>query len=580
MRLQQRQQRYVRETHPFVAARAQDFTQFTGSMNALRPTNIAWAAIILMISTVVSRLLGILRTSLFSYAFGATFASFAYFQAFQIPDTIFNLVAGGALTSAFIPIFSEYLLDKRDKKTAWHIASAALNLSVICLAILAGLAFLGAPYIVPLYTPGYPANSPQMHLIVTLTRLMLLQPIALGASTMATAILNARQHFLLPAIGQVLYNVGIIGGITATIVTAHLLQPDAHSGMYGPPPLGIYGPTLGVVAGALLLLLVQIPGLFQQRMPYRLTFDFRHPGVRAVGRLMVPRVINAAMVYVSFGVTRALASLLGAQQASDYFYAFTVMMLPLGIFGMAVSTAAFPTMAAQYAIGRMNELRNTFLRMLRSILYLSIPSSFLMMVLAVPIIQLLMQHGHFTAQDTTYTAAVLIFFAIGLTGLAAVEILVRSFYAMQDSRTPVYVSLVQFVFAIALSLVLVNPLGIYGLALASSVASTLEAITLFALIRTRMDYFDLHPLMGFLARVCIASLATAVLSGALFYLINIALPITELGWAAIGLELIKLISAALPGIAFYAWLSWVFRLEEMQVVERILIRLHLKRAGT
>jgi putative peptidoglycan lipid II flippase len=574
MRLQQ-QPRYGRETQPFLATEAQDFTQVTGSVSAVRPSNIAWAAIILMVSTIVSRFLGLLRTSLFSYAFGATTASFAYFQAFQVPDTIFNLVAGGALTSAFIPIFSEYMLDKRDKAAAWHIASAALNLSVVCLTVLAVLAFFGAPLIVPLYTPG--ATAAELHLIVTLTRLMLLQPIMLGASTIATAILNGRQHFLLPAIGQVLYNVGIIGGIGVTIAAARLFAPGAPMRTYGPPPIGIYGPAWGVVAGAFLLLIVQIPGLIWQRMPYRLTLDFRHPGVRAVGRLMVPRVINAAMVYVSFGVTRALAAAQGANQSSYYFYAFTVMMLPLGIFGMAVSTAAFPTMAAQYAVGQVQDLRQTFMRMLRSILYLSIPSSFLVMVLSVPLIQLLMQHGHFTAQDTTHTAAALIFFAIGLTGLAAVEILVRSFYAMQDSRTPVYVSLAQFVFAIALSLVLIEPMGIDGLALASSVASTLEAITLFALIRTRMDYFDLHPLMGFLARVCIASVAASLLSGSIFYLINLALPITQFGLVAVALELFKLAVAAIPGLAFYIWLSWVFQLEEMQVVERVLIRLHVRR---
>jgi len=564
----------------------------TGTISVLRPNNIAWAAIILMASTIASRFLGLLRTSLFSYAFGAGPASFAYFQAFQVPDTIFNLVAGGALTSAFIPIFSEYMLDKRDKATAWHIASSALNLSVVGLTVLAVLAFFGAPYIVPLYTPNTPPA--EIHLVVTLTRLMLLQPIALGASTMATAILNARQHFLLPAIGQVLYNVGIIGGITITIVATHLLPgagpPGIYNGascapgaahwpscIYGPPPIGIYGPAWGVVAGAMLLLVVQIPGLIRQRMPYRLVLDFQHPGVRAVGRLMIPRVINAAMVYVSFGVTRALAASIGADQSSYYFYAFTIMMLPLGIFGMAVSTAAFPTMAAQYAVGQVQELRRTFMSTLRSILYLSIPSSFLVMVLSVPLIQLLMQHGSFTATDTTYTAGVLIFFAIGITGLAAVEILVRSFYAMQDSRTPVYVSLVQFVFAIALSVVLKYPMGVNGLALAGSVASILEAITLFALIRTRMDYFDLHPLMGFLARVCVASVAAAVLSGAIFYLVNIALPITQLGLIAIVLELIRLAVAAIPGLAFYVWLSWVFRLEEMRVVDRVLVRLRLKR---
>ncbi len=476
-------------------------------MRALKSNTIMLATIIITGSFLVGRVLGLLRGSLFAGLFGAGVQADAYTQAFYIPDTIFNLVSGGALSSAFIPIFTQYLVEKRDKKTAYYVANAALNSTVAGLTILAIIAIILAPEIVPLYVLNpAPGETEQ---IVSLVRIMLLQPIFLGGSTVVSAILQTRQHFLVPAIGTVLYNVGLILGLVATLV-------DNQTHLFG-GHLGIYGATWGVVLGAALQFIVQFPAALATGLRYRPVINFLHPGVRNIARLMVPRIVNAGMLYLAFGVDRALASLMSnssntadfVSNATGFFMAFQLMLLPISIFAMAVSTAAFPTLAALYASGNFERLRNVILTTLRGILLLSIPASLGLIGLARPIIRLLYQHGNFTAQDTSVVYDPLIFLAIGIAGHASVEILTRSFYALRDSRTPVYVSLCQFGFMIGLS-ILLFPLGLKGLGLAMSIGVLGEAVALLLLLRQRLRGFDLRPLAIFTVSVLAASLVSTL----------------------------------------------------------------------
>ncbi len=476
-------------------------------MRALKSNTIVIATAIITGSFLVGRVLGLLRGSLFAGLFGAGVDADAYTQAFYIPDTIFNLVSGGALSSAFIPIFTQYLVEKRDKKTAYYVANAALNSTIAGLAILAVIAIILAPKLVPLYVlnpaPGETAE------IVMLVRIMLLQPIFLGGSTVVSAILQTRQRFLLPAIGTVLYNVGLILGLLATLV-------DNQTHIFG-GHLGIYGATWGVVLGAALQFLVQVPGAFIAGLRYRPVINFMHQGVRNIGRLMLPRIVNAGMLYFAFGVDRALASLLDnntnsadfISNATGFFMAFQLMLVPISIFAMAVSTAAFPTLATLYASGNFQRLQTVILTTLRGILLLSIPASLGMIALARPIIRLLYQHGAFTAQDTSVVYDPLVFLSIGIAGHASVEILTRSFYALRDSRTPVYVSLCQFAFMIGLS-ILLFPWGLKGLGLAMSIGVLGEATALFFLLRQRLHGFALRPLFIFLVSVLASSLVSTL----------------------------------------------------------------------
>lgn len=485
----------------------------------IQRVEVARASSLISGALMLSSVLGLVQTFLFTYVFGGYASGAAYLQAYLIPNLIYTVVAGGALSSAFIPIFTSYAVGRKDEETAWHIASSALNLSVVIMIAFSLVGFFLAPFVVPLYNPG--ADSAQLSLIVTLTRIMLVQAIVLGSGVIVGAILNTKKDFTRTALGAVLYNVGLdLGLLPGFFLTFHARTS-------APADAAVYAATFGVVLGALLQVGVQIPGLFKVKMRYSFVFDWRHPGVIQIVRQMIPRVINAVMLSFSTAVDRFLLSFLGAVVAThlltglinEYFQAFSILLLPVSIFGSSVSTAAFPTLAGYVARKRFDRVRTIIAETLRGILFVTIPSAIGLIVLAFPIAQALLEHGNFTRDDAHSTSVALLFFAIGLPALAAVEILTRSFYALQDSRTPVIISVAQFILKIALSIILINlatfgiDWGIGALAFSTSVASILEAIVLFFLLSQRIEGFDLHTLSSFFTRVALASV---VLAGVLF----------------------------------------------------------------
>jgi putative peptidoglycan lipid II flippase len=550
---------------------------------ALQRSRIGRATLLLTGAFIASRVLGLLRTSLFAFVFGTSSTSDAYLQAFLIPDLIFNIVAGGALMSAFIPVFTNYMTGKNDERTAWHIASSALNLAIVVMIGFAFFAVLFAPVLVPLYNPGI-HDPAELNLIASLTRVMLLQSIALGSGVIVTAVLNAKQDFRLPAIGTALYNVGLIIGLLPGL--ALMLSGQRND------QFAIYAATWGVVLGAVLQIGIQIPGLRKVGMRYSFTFDWHHPGVVLIARQMVPRVINAAMLYVSIFVDRGLIQLMlfiiGSASVvgliTQYYQAFQLTLLPLGIFGMAMSTAAFPTLAENVAIGRMDRVRGTILETLRIILFMSIPSSVGLIVLGFPIIQVLLEHGHYTLQEAQSTAVPLAFFAFGLTGLAAVEILTRAFYAVCDSLTPVIVSVSQFGVKIVLSLILINAAvwgsqwGLGGLALSTSIAGLLEAAVLCWLLHRRLGDLQLRVIGKFIIRVLVTSLVMAICLIIVRTILDLILVTTTQATLPLGgtiLAAIKLLIELFVGVFVYVRVARFLKFEELAPLELVLDRLKL-----
>jgi putative peptidoglycan lipid II flippase len=563
---------------PSAAVSAQD----TG---VLKRARIGQATMILTGSFVASRFLGLLRTSLFAYVFGTTHISDAYVQAFLVPDTIFNIVAGGALGSAFIPIFVKYMVGNKDEKSAWHIASSALNLAIAIMMGLALIVIIFARQIVPLYSPGVPPF--ELDLIASLIRIMLLQAIVLGAGVIVTSVLQARQNFLIPAIGTVLYNVGLIVGLLPGVYLAlHNQRNDTFA---------VYAATWGVVLGALLQVGFQIPGLVKVRMHYAITFDWRHPAVIQIGRLMLPRIFNAAMLSLTIFVDRFLisslvflvGSTLVAGLITQYYQAFQILLLPLGIFGMAISTAAFPTMTEYVARGRMDRVRSIIMETLRGILFMSIPSSVGLIVLNLPIIQVLLEHGRYSLHDANSTAVPLAFFAIGLAGHASVEILTRSFYALQDTVTPVIISIAQFILKIALSLILIYAAylgpqwGMGGLALATSIAALVEASVLLYLLHQRLGGLPLRELANFLGRILLGAIAMGLIVLLIRYLLDTLLVTTDpnhsLGFGGTILATIKLLIEMSVGVFIYIRAARILHIEELNLgpIRRLLDRLKL-----
>lgn len=571
---------------------AQKSSQDTGMIQRAR---IGRATMILTGAFVASRVLGLVRTSMFAFVFGTSSFSDAYLQAFLIPDFIFNIVAGGALSSAFIPVFTNYMVGKQDEKTAWHIASAALNLAISVMIGLAALAIIFAGQLVPVYNHGVPAS--EISLIIALTRIMLLQSIILGGGVIVNSVLNAKQDFLLPAIGTVLYNVGLIIGLLPGVVLAfHGSRNDTFD---------VYAASWGVVLGAFLQVAVQIPGLVKVGMQYKFTFDWRHPGVIQIARQMLPRILNAGMLYFSTFVDRSLILLLvvvvGVNATNGlitrYYQAFQLVLLPLGIFGMAVSTAAFPTLAENVARGRFDRVRGTILETLRSILFMSVPSSVGLIILGLPVIQVLLEHGAYTLMDAQSTTVPLGFFALGLAGLAAVEILTRSFYALRDSVTPVIVSIAQFLFKIALALILIDfsvlgstpdakgALGMGMLALSTSIAALLEAAVLLWLLHQRIRNLEERPqglelrgLAFFTGRILLASLAMGVVILLVRFVLDMILVTTSAQALGIGgtfLAFIKLLIEISAGFVVYMRVAHMLGIEELGPVKRVLNRLKL-----
>jgi putative peptidoglycan lipid II flippase len=351
------------------------------------------------------------------------------------------VVAGGALGSAFIPTFTGYLT-RRDLPGAWRLASAVINWVTIILSALGGLAAILAPLLVQILFGDFPPA--QQALTTELMRWMLISTVIFGVSGVLMGILNAHQHFLLPALAPVIYNVAIILG-------AWLLGPA----------WGVRGLTAGVVLGSAAHLLVQVPGLLRQRMRYKPVLAIRDTGLHEVGRLMAPRVLGLAAVQLNFMVNAILASGLSTGSLTALNYGWIIMLLPQGVIAQSVATALFPTLAALVARGQQAEMRRIFVATLRNLLFLTFPAAVGLLILRVPIVRLL-ERGQFDATSTDLTAWALGFFALGLVGHAVVEIVARAFYALKNTRTPVAVGVAAMAVNVGLSLLLMHLFDRWG----------------------------------------------------------------------------------------------------------------------
>ncbi|MDE0463879.1 MAG: murein biosynthesis integral membrane protein MurJ [Caldilineaceae bacterium] len=489
-------------------SRSADAQNGNGGVRALDSRGIASAASLVMLLFILSRGTGLLREMIIGARFGTAADLDAYLAAFRIPDLLFQLVAGGALGSAFIPTFAAAWTEGSQQQ-AWLLFSRVLNLLTLFLVTLCGLAMLFAePLVAGLIAPGFSVE--QQRLTASLMRWMLASTVVFGASGLIMGALNAVQHFLLPAVAPALYNCAIIAG-------AWLLAPV----------LGIHGLVVGVAGGSVLHLLVQLPALLRQRVRYHFSFRIGDAQVREVARLMGPRVLGLLFVQLNFLVNTILASGLPDGSLSALNYAWLLMLLPQGIFAQAVATVAFPTFSAQVAAGDRAQLMATLSGLLRLILFLSIPAAFLLYILDGPLIELLFQRGRFDAASTQAVAYALRFYALGLVAHAVVEIVVRVFYALHDTATPVVAGVATVALNILLSLALIGRLSFGGLALANSIATALEMLVLLFLLARKVRAPNqaagqATTVQGLPVRQLLTSgarslLASAVMAGALLF---------------------------------------------------------------
>ena len=466
----------------------------------LSPRSVAGAAGLVATGFIASRLLGLLRSVAIADAFGTEPELGAYFVAFRVPDLVFQLLAGAALASAFIPVFSRVVLDDGEDD-AWRLASSVLNLISLATFVLAALAFALAPLIVPLLAPGLgeaSGRADELHaLAVELTRVMLISPLMFGVSGMLTGILNARQHFLAPSIAPLLYNLGIILG---AVVLADRW--------------GVHGLAWGVVIGSVGHLVVQLPALWAVGMRWRPSLGFASAGVREVMRLMGPRVIGLAAAQVNLVVVMFFASFVSDEAISAVNFAFLVMLLPVGVVGMAISTAAFPALATLGAEEDIEGLGRSIDGTLRMILFLAIPASAGLVLLADPVVRLLLQRGAFDADSTSLVVSVLVVYAVAAWAHASIEIMSRGFYALSDTRTPVAIAVLGMLLNVAGCAALVEPFGIAGLAASASMAAVIEFVLLWWALRGTLRRWGVRTLgVATLGRsVLRTALATVVMT--------------------------------------------------------------------
>lgn len=490
------------------------------------------------LATITSRILGLVRDQVLAYYFGAGNAMDAFRVAFRVPNLVRDLFAEGAMSAAFVPTFTRLLtLHGRDR--AWHLASSVINALLIVTSVVVIGAMVFAEPLVRLFASEFAAVPGKIELTVQLTRIMLpfLTMVAVAAALMG--MLNSLGHFFIPALSPAMFNV-------ASIVVAVLFIPLADR--LGVQPIVIVA--IGTLVGGIGQLLIQWPPLRREGFRYRAVLDVKDEGLHQVLLLMGPGTIGMAATQINVFVNTMLATREGTGAVSWLDYAFRLMYLPIGLFGVSIATAAAPTVSRLVAESNFARIRSTIAGALNLMLLLNVPAMVGLMVLARPIVAVIFERGRFGAEDTAATAAALQFYAIGLVGYSVVRIVSPTFYALRRSRIPVMVSAASVLVNITLNLILVRKLGYRGLALGTSITAIVNAAAQLWLLRREIHGIDGPRVIATLTRVVVAALAMGAVAWGSNMMLEGWLPgpafvrqLLRLG-AAIGLSLAALAAAA------------------------------------
>lgn len=448
---------------------------------------------------------GLFRNMVIARTFGIGAELDAYYAAFKLPDLLFTVVAGGALATAFIPIFAEFVAAD-DRAGAWRLTSAVINWVVSIVAGLALLAALIAPWLVrTAIAPGFaPALQAETAAVM---RVVLLSTVIFAISAVLGSALNGFKHFLLPALAPALYPLGIAAGA-----------------LWLAPAWGVTGLAAGAVLGACLHLAVKLPALIRYGFRWQPVFRAGNGAVRRVALLMGPRVLDLGVFHLTLLATTNLASRLDAGSVSALEWGWDAMQLPETIIGTAFGLVAFPTLAELAARGDRAGLRSTMGEALRTVLALAVPAALGLILLGRPLLALLYQRGAFDAAATEAVYVALRFYALGLTGHVCLELAARAFFAEKDTVTPLLLAAGSAALNIALALVLMAPLGHGGLALANSIAITMEVLALLWILRRRWGGVEGRETLVALARIVAASLVmSAAITAALSFGTQISL---------------------------------------------------------
>ena len=474
---------------------------------------------IVSIAVMFSRLLGLVREMVIASFFGAGFVTDAFNVAFKIPNLLRDLFAEGALSVAFVKTFTDYLEDPaKGEEAAWRLASLVMNALAVVLSVITLLGIIFAPQLVGFIAKGFSPEKAQ--LAVLLTRIMFPFLLLVALAAVAMGVLNTKGKFGIPASASTMFNIGsIVGGLGFAywLSGGGWIAPSAPDAV---PDLSaqwaITGMAIGTLIGGGLQFLIQVPSLLRVGFRFRPLLSFRDAGVRAVMRLIGPAVIGTAAVQINVVVNNYFAS--GIEGGVSWLnFAFRLMQLPIGIFGVAIATATLPAISRFAARKDIPEFRSTLASSLGLVFFLTLPAACGLIVLGRPIIALIYQRGAFTSGATDAVAAALAAYSIGLAGYAAIKVLSPAFYALDDARTPMIISVASILVNIAASYFLREQFARLGyahagLALSTSVVALVNFIALLLLMRRRIGRLEGRRIFSSFARIVLASLALSAAS--------------------------------------------------------------------
>jgi putative peptidoglycan lipid II flippase len=516
---------------------------------------LARSAGLIGIATLSSRLLGLVRDVAVAALFGTTMAADAYAVATRFPMLLRDLFAEGAMSAAFVPTFTRYL-QKEGRESAWRLGAQVINALLIVTAVLVVAGVLLAEPLVGLYAQQYEDTPGKIDLTVRLARLTMPFLLLIAVAAAFMGMLNALKRFFLPASSPALFNVVFI----AAVATLH----PAFSRFGIEPALAL---AYGMLLGGIVQAVVQWPALRREGYRHSWTLDWKDRGLREVLFLMGPGSLGVAAAQINLLVNTQLATSEDGA-ASALGYAFRLMYMPIGIFGVSVATAAIPDLSRHAAAGAHDEMGTTLSWGIRLMLMLSVPATIGLMVLAQPIVELIFEYGKFGDGSTLLVASALLFYAPGIVGYSIVKIASPSFYAMRDSRTPMVISLITIAANLGLNLWLNSLMGFTGLALGTAIAANINAGLLLFFLSRRLGGVDATRVLRSFVKILVASLVMAVAAfqanGWLGELLPGASPL---------LRLLRVGGAISVAIAVLAVASWILRIEELrQAVAKVLRR--------
>lgn len=498
------------------------------------------AAGLMSIATFISRILGYVRDMIFAFYFGATALSDAFFVAFRVPNLLRELFAEGSMSSALIPVLKEYQFKEPGEAARLVRVAMAFVLVVVGAVCVLGIVF-AAP-IVSVLAPGFKAQPEKFAMTVYLTKVMFPFLLFISLAALSMGALNAKGVFFVPALAPAMLNVVVIASVVA--LTARTGEP-------------VLAAAMGILAGGFVQFAFQWPSFIRQGYSLRAEFDFRHPGLLKMARLVLPATLGMAVAQINILVSNILASFLAAGSITYLFYSMHLIQFPVGVFGVAMGMAVLPSLSTHALRGDYRELREDFSFALRVLFFITVPAMAGLIALREPIINLLFQRGRFDYAATAGTAQALLFYSLGIWAMVGVRVVTATFYSMQDTKTPMRVAVVALASNAVLSLALMGPLKHGGLALANAIASAINFSLLFYLLRRRLGKIG--------AKTILSSFMKAALSASVMGLVAASLLGGEL-WMRSGMALTKtlyLSGAMAVSAGIYLLLQAAMRSEEL-----------------